>query len=223
MDRALPAGSIAALEILRRTAALAGRYPLRIAGWAAVLIGFSLAVDATEIGWDNASAGNFAISVLCLIAQFGLTKSILGDLTGQVAGQPRFPAYFGLGIVTTIGIGLGTLALVIPGIVLLVRWSLAVPILLSSDEEGVFDSIGRSWRETGPHFWPIFLVFLLIYGSITGLSFLGAAIEGEMRDNLAGTIIYDAATSLGLMFGWLAAIAIHHAVDDVVALQGVFE
>ena len=222
-DRELPTGSITALEITRRTADLAGRYPLRIAAWAAAMIGLSLAVDATQIGWDNPGTGTFAIALLNLIAQYGLTKSILHDLTGQVAERPRFFAFFGLGIVTTLGISLGTIALIIPGIVLLVRWSLAVPILLSADEEGVFKSLGRSWRETGPHFWAIFLVFLMIYGSMTALTFLGLMIEGEMRDNLAGTVIYDVASSLGLLFGWLAAIATHHALDDVVALQGVFE
>ena len=222
-DRELPSGSITALEITRRTADLVARYPRRIAAWAAAMIGLSLAVDTTQIGWDNPGAGTFAIAVLNLIAQYGLTKSILRDLTGQVADRPRFFAYFGLGIVTTLGIVLGMIALIVPGLVLSVRWSLAVPILLSADEEGVFASIGRSWRETGPHFWAIFLVFLMIYGSMVALTFLGLAIEGEARDNLAGTVIYDVASSLGLLFGWLAALAIHHALDDVATLQGVFE
>ena len=221
--RDLPSGSIGAVEILRRLGALLARFQLRIGFWTALLIGAGVIVDATRIGWEHEAAATFSLSVFNLIAQYALTKWVLRDLTGRVAGAPRFLAFVGLGIVVSLGILVGMVLLIVPGIVLLVRWSIAVPILLSSNDQGIGDAIRRSWHETGPHFWAILLAYLAIYGPAFGFMFIGLMIEGEMRENVAGTLIFEVALSVGLVFGWLAAIAIHHALDDAAELEQVFE
>jgi uncharacterized membrane protein len=70
---------------------------------------------------------------------------------------------FGVCLLTNIGILLGFVFLIVPGIILLVRWSISVPYVISDDQIGVIEAIQRSWEETGDAFWPILLTLLIFY------------------------------------------------------------
>src|SRR5438105_308068 len=84
----------------------------------------------------------------------------------------------GLSLLWAIGVGIGFILLIVPGIILLMMWSVAVPALVV-EREGVFAAFSRSAQLTKGARWKIFglsLVLLVIYwllSLIAGLVGLG--------------------------------------------------
>jgi hypothetical protein len=161
---------------------------------------------AIDLGWGGLGA-QFLLSVISLVMQYWLTASLLDDLGLRSTSGPRFPAFFLLGIVTGLGILLGMILLIIPGILLFVRWSISVPAVVAGDER-VFDAIGFSWRETESHFWPILAAFLVIYGAAAAGAAAGYVLELQAFAEVGATIL-ELSVSLGLIAGWHAAVAIY--------------
>lgn len=133
------------------------------AAWKTVLL-YVVVLSVAGVAGDQIeelSAANIAMSVLTLGLGFALTVQLLRD-GGLVKGAmgAGFGGYFGLAILSSLGIALGVVLLVIPGIVLFVRWSPAYGFLLG-DGAGVTDAMGTAWDKTGPHFWPIALAMLV--------------------------------------------------------------
>jgi hypothetical protein len=93
---------------------------------------------------------------------------------------------------TGVLIGLGTLALIVPGVMLAVRYSLVDPIVVL-EGAGASDSRERSSALTRGRRWSIFLGGVAILGSILVLSFIpGMAQEVlEIPDSLALVVALD--------------------------------
>lgn len=222
IDQREKSGRFSAGDVLRSTLALFGSGGLR-AGIALCILTISgVAIDTGMVPEDFWRAANFAISILTLAFQYWLTRTMLEEVMGSSAAGPRFGALFGMGIVATLGILLGLVLLIIPGIVLLVRWSIAVPILLNS-EEGVFGALGESWRATEGHFWPILVALLAIYGCGVAVAIGGAGMEVMLGDRLIGTIVLNLGLNGGLIAGWHAAVAIYAAMSNEGPLGEIFE
>ena len=219
-------GQFSAGDILSGTAGLLRRSALRIALALALMTLVALPIDSGMIAIRYEAGANFLIALVMLVLQYWLTRAALQDLSGRAHATPRFLAFFGLGVVTTVGIVVGFMFLIVPGIVLLVRWSIAIPILLDSDE-GVFAALGRSWRETEPHFWPILLAYLPIYAPTILIAISGVWLEIEVSGDLIGTLVLNLALNGAAIAGWYAAVAIYAAiyagVGDAAALTDVFE
>jgi hypothetical protein len=121
----------------------------------------------------------------------------------------RYPRAFGISIVSTIAILAGLLLLVVPGVVLLLRWSLAYPVMLAEDE-GIVGSLRRSWRLTGKR-WPLLLgyggLLLCLYGAAVALSVLFYPDFGRVP------LLPALAANLGFMaaqiFTWLLTVALY--------------
>jgi uncharacterized membrane protein len=75
-------------------------------------------------------------------------------------------------LITGILIGLGFLALIVPGIILYIMFYLVVPTIIIEDI-GAFDSLSRSRRLVSNRWLKTFVLFLIV-GLITGLvAFIG--------------------------------------------------
>jgi len=68
----------------------------------------------------------------------------------------------GAALLSGFGIGLGALACLVPGIVLAVRWSVAVPVALE-EAPGAGASLSRSSTLTEGSRWPIFAVLVILW------------------------------------------------------------
>ena len=117
----------------------------------------------------------------------------------------------GVSILSELGILVGLLLFVIPGVVALVRWSMAVPIVLS-ERNGTMNALRESWYRTEGHFWPILGLLLIIY---TPFLVLLMAVGALMPSTLVLTtsILVNAVVSLTLVAGWHAAVALLLASD----------
>lgn len=101
---------------------------------------------------------------LLLIAMLKQAKFIEGNV------DDAFLPFVGLSIVTTIGVILGFIAIIFPGLYLMARWSLAQPLLLSK-RMGVFEAIGGSWERTAGSEFSIILVVIIMMVAQVGVSF----------------------------------------------------
>ncbi|NVE94314.1 hypothetical protein [Altererythrobacter lutimaris] len=120
-----------------------------------------------------------------LLAQFLRTDGRLGT------SDTRIWAYIGMTLLSGIGFIFGFLLLVIPGIILLVRWSASSGYLIGKGE-GVVDSLRSSWDATRGYSWPIFfagLVLGLLVSIVVGIFVAAAAYAG-------GTIVLGFIASL---------------------------
>jgi len=93
----------------------------------------------------------------------------LGDCLSQ--GMSAFPRVLGLALLQGLMVGLATLACVVPGIVLAIRWAVSVPTAVT-EKTGASDSMQRSTFLTDGYRGDVF-GFLFVLGAINiGLSLL---------------------------------------------------
>jgi uncharacterized membrane protein len=79
---------------------------------------------------------------------------------------------FGLSIVYALGVGLGLVLLVVPGIIVMCMWFVAVPVLVE-ERAGIMGSLSRSAELTSGSRWQVFalIIILSLLGWVLGLVF----------------------------------------------------
>ena len=151
-------------------------------------------------------------SLLNLYLQAFLTASALGLAPARTAGR-YFASIFGLSFISSIGILIGFVLLVIPGLLLILRWSVSLPVLLAEDA-GVTESLSRSWRLTGSAWWlalPVVALFLLAFAPQLVLVLL--ALDPETAP-IWLIFLTNGFTALVLAYQWLFVAALYQAIRD---------
>ncbi len=166
-----------------------------------------------RIGLDLAGA------VATLFFQTWLTAVLL-EAHGQRRGRRGVGTVLGIGILSGLGVLAGLILFVIPGIFLLVRWSVSVPYALGEDV-GVTDALRGSFEETRDAFWPILLTLIVCYAPFA-LALGSIVLLGTEGVTIASSTALNVAVSLGLLAGWHAAIAIYLARRRDAGLSRVF-
>jgi hypothetical protein len=91
-------------------------------------------------------------------------------------------------LLVVIGVFLGVLAFIVPGLILLTRWAVAAPVVVIEDRTP-FDALARSGLLVRGHGWQVFsvlIVTLMIVVIVEGL--LGAGAEAVSGSNVAYAI-----------------------------------
>ena len=99
--------------------------------------------------------------------QDGRRDNSVADLIRSV--EPVFWPLVGASILAGIGIGIGFILLIIPGLILLVIWAVVAPVIVL-ERPGVFAAFGRSRalvRGTG---WNVFAVIVIVFLSVAVIS-----------------------------------------------------
>jgi hypothetical protein len=144
--------------------------------------------------------------LLTLVANFWLQGALVGAVADARDGTfdtplrdvikaaiPHITGLLAVGIVAALGIAVGFLALIVPGLWLMTIWAVAAPVVVL-EGQGVFASLGRSRELVRGHGWTVFGLIL-----VTGvLSFVAAtllqavfAFLGDFGETfVGGTIAY---------------------------------
>lgn len=162
-----------------------------IAIFIVVVTAIGTVIDLTMSG----SSGYLMVNnIVGLVAGYLLLRAVLLSSglaePGSVAG---FGSYFGLSFLQGLAVIVGALLLVIPGIVLLVRWIPAAPLLLC-EGRGVSDTLGKSWEETKGNFWPLFGTSLLGAVPFVFVAFGAGVVESLAGGDTAGGVAMEVAT-----------------------------
>jgi uncharacterized membrane protein len=114
--------------------------------------------------------------VFSAILQAALVRAAIADLNGK---RPSIGDCFGtalylilpvvgVAVLVALGLVLGLMLLVVPGIILWLRWSVSVPVMVG-EHRGVFDSMARSRDLTKGHRWALFGFWIVIFAAAFGL------------------------------------------------------
>jgi hypothetical protein len=144
--------------------------------------------------------------VIAALVQGALTRAtVVASEGGKVSfgdslstGLSVVLPLIGLAIISGVGIMLGMILLIVPGVILALMWSVAVPALVV-ERVGVFEALGRSNALTKGAKWKIFglaLIILVAYWLLSvALGLVGLAgyaansMAGLTATNLIGGII----------------------------------
>lgn len=154
-------------------------------------------------------------------AMRGRTASIDQCLSQGIA---RFLPVLGLTILWWLGVALGFAVFLVPGVILIVIWTAALPALVV-ERAGVFDAFGRSRSLTrgsrGAVFVTLLLLAIVLYAPavVLGASLLGGV---EQFVTMPGEGLSYAMIAGATVYGWIAAmvlnaflVAIHHELVEV--------
>ena len=126
------------------------------------------------------SSGGFLVALLSAALSLIATLLVPGHGRRGDARHPRRPArphdriavqlgrrrssapLIGVGILAGIGIAIGFVLLIIPGLFLLTIWAVIVPVIVI-ERAGVFDSFGRSRELVRGSGWQVFGVIVVIF------------------------------------------------------------
>ena len=114
--------------------------------------------------------GQLGTSIASFFISYHFAEYVLARDFGTPTGQRHYGSAFGSAFLSVLGIGLGMILLVIPGLYVAARWSLANALVIG-EGLGSTDSLRESWQRTQRHAWTIVVCYLLL-----GLVFLGGAI-----------------------------------------------
>lgn len=185
--------------------------------------GFRFDANVIEAG-ALAVIAVIVIGILTFLAQYLFFAHLLAH-RGYAIGHNRFLAYFGLQILMGLGVGLGFLLLIIPGIILLVRWMLASGYVVGT-ETPVMEAFGKSWEATSGYGWSLFFSAIVL-GIVTGIA-VAVFVMPIVYVTGEGSSLSVFAESLGqtiysAMFVAYAAGAFYLLNDNTEAVSEVFE
>jgi hypothetical protein len=160
----------------------------------------------------SVGATNIATAIASLFAQFLVTRRVLetAGLLRDDDPKLRVGQLFGLNLLTGLGIALGFVLLIVPGIWLAARWALVGPILVG-EADAVSGKIGASWERTRGHALPIALALVVAYlPVIAAIALIAAqAISGgtDPAEGVVASLVLNLAIYASTVFGWHVAIA----------------
>ena len=106
--------------------------------------------------------------VLGIVVGMGIVRMTLrfvdggkGELVDLFSPIPLIPNYLIASVVVCIGVSVGFVLLILPGIYLAVRWYF-FPWVLVDKGVGAFEALRQSWEMTRGSFWNLFLLGILL-------------------------------------------------------------
>jgi hypothetical protein len=156
-------------------------------------------------GIAGAIIGDIISFAATYVVQAALIKAVQDVRDGRVdldlsqtvrAAGPFILPVIGASILAGIGVTIGFILLIVPGLILLTFWCLIVPFIVLAGS-GVFESFGNSMRTVRGYAWRVFgtyvLVFLILIAFAIVLGFILAALpmfwRSFVNSIVSGTLI----------------------------------
>ncbi len=172
-----------------------------------LLISFILYLISAIIGALLSLAGiggGIAAAIVNLFFMFllqaALVKAVQDVRDGRVdltlsetirAALPFVLPVAGAGILAAIGIAIGFVLIIVPGLILLTFWSLIVPSIVLGGSPAM-GSFGASWRTVRGHAWNVFgtyvLVWLIYLAFEIVLGLILVALPSWLRNAISGVV-----------------------------------
>jgi hypothetical protein len=191
-------------------------------GNAVAALGIMTVLGVTsDLSPEFAGLAGLASIVVNLVLQYTISSALLlhCDLLGLGPRRRRLWALLGLNLLSGIGILLGLVVLIIPGVYLFVRWSAAIPALIA-EEAGITESLGLSAEAVEGRFWHVFAAIALVWTpGVAGV--LASALLAE-SEALIASLVLNLSINLCLIAGWHLAVAIYAGRQDGRRLADVF-
>ncbi|MEP3050164.1 MAG: hypothetical protein ABJP48_02255 [Erythrobacter sp.] len=148
------------------------------------------------------------VFIILVIAQYALWQSVMhNEQLGNNYADARYLAFAGQSILAVIGTGFAMLLLIIPGIILASRWSLA-PALLIGNNEGAIDALGKSWDAVRGNTVPVALAYTAGAVGLSLVSYLFYPAAGFQGSSSVMSLVITIASHLVSNVGTVLLVAI---------------
>ncbi|MBV7259734.1 glycerophosphoryl diester phosphodiesterase membrane domain-containing protein [Erythrobacter crassostreae] len=149
-------------------------------GWVAVAGGAASSIFDLSSTTNILALGGglIAIGLAAFAFMIALTYWFYAALMAyeSAPGFGRIWPWIGIYILASLGIGFGLILLIVPGVILVVRWAIALPLVIEGKIPAM-DTFGESWERTSRYGWSIFgllvilvIGMLILTGIVTGIS-----------------------------------------------------
>ena len=122
----------------------------------------------------------------------GRRDQTVGDLISWAT--PFILPLIGFGILFGIGVAIGLILVIIPGLILITFWSVGAPSIVI-ERKGVFDAFGRSWQLVRGEAWSVFATLLVILLIVIAIGIVCGLIGFALGD-VGGVIANIVASAL---------------------------
>jgi hypothetical protein len=182
-------------------------------------LNYDFGVDSSDT--PASALFELASAVVSILGTYLLLARFLAVRGRLHTGGGRFWHYLGMAIISTIAVVFGLLLLIVPGVIMLVRWSAASGFVIGAGE-GVDGSLGASWEATKGRGWSIFLAAVILFVGILVCAGVAGGIAGAVGADLGNAVaafVEAAASGVFAAFG----IAVYCLVtDDAKEISEVF-
>jgi hypothetical protein len=185
------------------------------------LIAGSLIMLAVALAVSTIASTLYQGTVVELVSdvQDGRRDSSVGDLLRSAT--PFILPLIGAGILAGLGIGIGLILLVVPGLFLATIWAVIAPVIVV-ERKGVFDAFGRSHELVRGNGWPVLGVIVITFVIV----FVGSVVFGAIGEAISNgplvRIVFSAiASTITAPVGALVASVLYFrllAIDPAPAL-----
>lgn len=200
----------------------AGMRPVAVGLTFIALMALQFSVDLTSLkpGFYGPVAMVGVIAETAI--QYAAIQMILraeGAMRG--GGRARIVALLLLSIVTELGIALGLILLILPGLYLAARWLLAAPVLIA-ERATIGEAMGESMRRT-EGVWLTLALALLLSGVPLAAGLALTMVAGTGAPAWPVLLVSDGLTALAKLVGYLLSTAAYaHLSDRREALDDIF-
>ncbi|HEY5052075.1 MAG TPA: hypothetical protein VII45_01555 [Solirubrobacterales bacterium] len=158
------------------------------------VIGGNLALFPIELAVSTIAATLYQGMVVSLVrdVQDGRRDSSIAELINSA--MPVLLPLIGAGLLSGLGIGVGTVLLIVPGLILLTIWAVIAPVIVV-ERAGVFASFGRSRGLVRGNGWPVFGVIVVAFAIAIVGSLIFTAIAASIADGILIRIVFTAIAS----------------------------
>ncbi|HEV7562506.1 MAG TPA: hypothetical protein VGO24_03305 [Solirubrobacterales bacterium] len=158
------------------------------------LVGASLALLPLVIVVSTIAATLYQGMVVGLVrdVQDGRRDSSVGELLGYAA--PVLLPLIGAGLLSGLGIGIGFVLLVVPGLYLLTIWAAIAPVIVI-ERRPVLEAFGRSRQLVRGNGWPVFWVIAVAFLISLAGGLIFGGIASSVADGPLVRIVFSALAS----------------------------
>jgi hypothetical protein len=159
--------------------------------------------------------------VVGITAAYLLLNAMLEKTGLRTRGaEDVFFAYFALSILYTLGVMAGFIAIVLPGLVIMARWSLAQPMMLARGD-GVMQALGGSWERTKGNEFQIIVAVLALFVVPVAAIIASSVMFGQ--ESLTGIIVSQLFSSATSALGAAMGVALFGLMEGHTVTTRAFE
>lgn len=156
-------------------------------------------------------------AIISIVATYWL---VAGMTRGTVSpGFDRFWPYIGISILYGLGIVFGFILLIVPGIILMVRWVAVLPAVIDRDRDAI-GSFGDSFGMTDGHSWSVFgaglvvMVGMMVFSAVVGGVAVGVGTVAGGPGGIVMSAIAAIAEQANNVIGYAFCVGAYHLMRD---------